>query len=182
MLGWDFEVDACRDSEDEIWSRFVFELVWTLVSWTQASGPLCLWQCLNSLATHLILLFKTCGWNSLTKLSCLWISCIPDLIDSVMLLGRVQSSAVTSCWLLLSSDSCFDDLSICARWQISEWEIQRREICQATSGISSDICMSLPSILHLLIEQDSNTVSQFSIPSFRREAKGKFSWVGTINA
>ena len=39
-----------RDSEDEIWSRFVFEFViWpqdvTLVRWTQSSGPLCLWQC-----------------------------------------------------------------------------------------------------------------------------------------
>ena len=39
-----------RDSEDETWSRFVFELViWpqeiTLVKWTQPSGPLCLWQC-----------------------------------------------------------------------------------------------------------------------------------------
>ena len=39
-----------RDSEDAIWSRFVFELViWpkevTLVRWTQPSGPLCLWQC-----------------------------------------------------------------------------------------------------------------------------------------
>ena len=38
-----------RDSED-VWSRFVFELViWpkevTLVSRTQPSGPLCLWQC-----------------------------------------------------------------------------------------------------------------------------------------
>ena len=33
---------ACRDSEDEIWSRFVFELVIR----TQPSGPLCLWQCL----------------------------------------------------------------------------------------------------------------------------------------
>ena len=32
-----------RDSDDEIWSRFVFELV----IWTQPSGPLCLWQCLN---------------------------------------------------------------------------------------------------------------------------------------
>ena len=29
-----------QDSEDEIWSRFVFELV----IWTQPSGPLCLWQ------------------------------------------------------------------------------------------------------------------------------------------
>ena len=39
-----------RDSEVEIWSNFVFELViWpkqvTLVSWTQPLGPLCLWQC-----------------------------------------------------------------------------------------------------------------------------------------
>ena len=30
-----------RDSEDELWSRFVFELVIR----TQPSGPLCLWQC-----------------------------------------------------------------------------------------------------------------------------------------
>ena len=41
-----------RDSEDAIWSRFVFELViWpqkvTLVRWTQPSGPLCLWQCFS---------------------------------------------------------------------------------------------------------------------------------------
>ena len=40
-----------RDSEDKIWSRYVFELViWlrevTLARWTQPSGPLCLWQCL----------------------------------------------------------------------------------------------------------------------------------------
>ena len=50
MFCWDFEVDAWSrylDSEDEIWSRFVFELVWTLVNWTQPSPPLCLWQCLN---------------------------------------------------------------------------------------------------------------------------------------
>ena len=41
-----------RDYDDEMWSRFVFELVtWpqevTLVRWTQPSGPLCLWQCLR---------------------------------------------------------------------------------------------------------------------------------------
>ena len=41
-----------RDSEDEMWSRFVLELViWPqeviLVRWTQPSGPLCLWQCLD---------------------------------------------------------------------------------------------------------------------------------------
>ena len=41
---------VCRDSEDEMWSRFVFDLVkWpqevTLARWTQPSGPLCLWQC-----------------------------------------------------------------------------------------------------------------------------------------
>ena len=39
-----------RDSEDEMWSRFMFELlIWlqeaTLARWTQSSGPLCLWQC-----------------------------------------------------------------------------------------------------------------------------------------
>ena len=53
---------------------------------------------------------------------------------------RVQLwSLVTPCWLLFFSDSCFDDLSICARWQISEWQIQRREICYVTSRISSDM-------------------------------------------
>ena len=40
-----------RYSEDEIWSRFLFELVrWpkqvTFASWTQPSNLLCLWQCL----------------------------------------------------------------------------------------------------------------------------------------
>ena len=35
MLNW--------DSENEIWSRFVQELV----IWTQLSGPLCLWQCFS---------------------------------------------------------------------------------------------------------------------------------------
>ena len=39
-----------QDSEDEMWSRFMFELlIWlqeaTLARWTQSSGPLCLWQC-----------------------------------------------------------------------------------------------------------------------------------------
>ena len=52
MFGWDFEVDA--------WSRFwrwglIKICVWTLVSWTQPSGALCLWQCfdqLNSWTSH----------------------------------------------------------------------------------------------------------------------------------
>ena len=46
MFGWDFEVDAGRDSEDEIWSRFVFEIVIL----TQPSGPLCLWQCFRNIS------------------------------------------------------------------------------------------------------------------------------------
>ena len=46
-----------RYSEDQIWSRFVFELViWpkqvTLVSWTQPSGPLCLLQCFFLFYNH----------------------------------------------------------------------------------------------------------------------------------
>ena len=47
-----------RDSEDEMWSRFVFELViWpqevALARWTQPSGPLCLWQCfVHTLSTR----------------------------------------------------------------------------------------------------------------------------------
>ena len=43
-----------RDSEDEIWSRFVFEPV----IWTQPSGPLCLWQCFEQveLSLHRLLI------------------------------------------------------------------------------------------------------------------------------
>ena len=53
MFGWDFLLMLSRDSEDEMWSRFMFELlIWlqeaTLARWTQSSGPLCLWQCLYS--------------------------------------------------------------------------------------------------------------------------------------
>ena len=49
-----------RYSEFEIWSRFVFELVIgpkqvTLVSWSQPSGLLCLWQCFYHLgAWHFV--------------------------------------------------------------------------------------------------------------------------------
>ena len=55
MFGWDFLLMFSRDSEDEMWSRFMFELlIWlqeaTLARWTQFSGPLCLWQCFLYLA------------------------------------------------------------------------------------------------------------------------------------
>ena len=51
-FGWYFLLMLSRDSEDEMWSRFMFELLkWlqnaTLARWTQSSGPLCLWQCLQ---------------------------------------------------------------------------------------------------------------------------------------
>ena len=50
MFGWDFLLMLSQDSEDEMWSRFMFELLtWlqevTLARWTQPLGPLCLWQC-----------------------------------------------------------------------------------------------------------------------------------------
>ena len=45
-----------RDSEDEFWSRFVFELL----IWTQPSGPLCLWQCfVDSFVIFPLYLFET---------------------------------------------------------------------------------------------------------------------------
>ena len=48
ILNFKFSRDAhVWDFIGESWSRFVFELVWTLVSWTQPSGPLCLWQCFS---------------------------------------------------------------------------------------------------------------------------------------
>ena len=53
MFGWDFLLMLSRDSEDEMWSRLMFELlIWlqevTFARWTQPSGPLCLWQCLQT--------------------------------------------------------------------------------------------------------------------------------------
>ena len=52
-----------RDSEDEIWSRLVFELV----IWTQPSGPLCLWQCLmcDSFSIPVQCERSSVGWISL---------------------------------------------------------------------------------------------------------------------
>ena len=60
MFVWDFE--------DELWSRFVFELViWpqegTLARSTQPSGPLCLWQCFlimySCICLHLVFMYFT---------------------------------------------------------------------------------------------------------------------------
>ena len=47
MFGWDFWLMLSRDYEDEMWSRFMIELLIrlqevTLARWTQPSGPLCL--------------------------------------------------------------------------------------------------------------------------------------------
>ena len=60
-----------RDSEDEIWSRFMFELViWlqevTLARWTQPSGPLCLWQCFHLIACNHALQCD-CFWDISTN-------------------------------------------------------------------------------------------------------------------
>ena len=49
-----------RDSEDEIRSRFVFELVIR----TQPSGPLCLWQCLYNLMVSMKVLNRNLRVNS----------------------------------------------------------------------------------------------------------------------
>ena len=59
VLGWDFE---------DVWSRFVWEFViWpkevTLVSRTQPSGPLCLWQCFCYKLGCLLLLLLIRGKN-----------------------------------------------------------------------------------------------------------------------
>ena len=63
MFGWDFEVDAW--SEDEIWSRCLFEFV----IWTQPSGLLCLWQCFNcqepGCLTHLQIILMSSEVQSL---------------------------------------------------------------------------------------------------------------------
>ena len=56
-----------RDSEDEMWSGFVFELVIrphkvTLARWIQPSGSLCPWQCfrfINILAIHWHVTFES---------------------------------------------------------------------------------------------------------------------------
>ena len=59
MFGWDFLLMLSRDSEDGMWSRFMFELlIWlqeaTLARWTQSSGPLCLWQCFRICSERLL--------------------------------------------------------------------------------------------------------------------------------
>ena len=66
MFDWDFKLMLGQDSEDEIWTRFVLELVmWpkqvTLVSWTQPSGPLCLWQYLHPVSPLACPIF--CCWS-----------------------------------------------------------------------------------------------------------------------
>ena len=81
MFGWDFLLMLSRDSEDEMWSRFMFELlIWlqevTLARWTQPSGPLCLWQCLLLFFTFWI----TFSLDSLV-LICLKNSCQFNLSD-----------------------------------------------------------------------------------------------------
>ena len=68
MFGWDFLLMLSRDSEDEMWSRFMFELlIWlqeaTLARWTQSSGPLCLWQCF----LHKLNLTAWCQISTFTK-------------------------------------------------------------------------------------------------------------------
>ena len=63
-----------QHSGDEIWSNFVFDLViWlksvTLVSRTQPSGPLCLWQCLYfSSNEHCITLFHFSNFTEIPRL------------------------------------------------------------------------------------------------------------------
>ena len=65
------------DSEDEIWSRFVFEFViWpqevTLVRWTQSAGPLCLWQCFHIWSFCPFPILTSCDlWSSSLSFFCL---------------------------------------------------------------------------------------------------------------
>ena len=76
-----------RDSEAEMWSRFVFELViWpqeiTFARWTQPSGPLCLWQCFILLLVFpvwpLIISIRPFPWRTPFllehKSACYWFS------------------------------------------------------------------------------------------------------------
>ena len=66
-----------RDSEYEMWSRFVFELViWpqqvTLARRTQPSGTLCLWQC-SYLCTNLSVLFFWCKITFMVSYCCVFL-------------------------------------------------------------------------------------------------------------
>ena len=71
-----------RDSEDEIWSRFVFELV----IWTQPLGPLCLWQYLSITC----LLIKR-EWSGVPVTHPQQIGRLPELSD-------VLCPQCKSCW------------------------------------------------------------------------------------
>ena len=88
-----------RDSEDKMWSRFVFEKV-TLARWTQPSGPLCLWQFLihggslfPSRSAKRLFIFsehnsKPLGRNQYQGTTWCWnhenheISCSPQIVDA----------------------------------------------------------------------------------------------------
>ena len=84
IFSWDFKSVLGRYYEEEIWSRFVFEIViWpqevTLVRWTQPSGPLCLRQCFVFLSDPSPIIVYPCHWlsDSLTFSKLDW--CDPDV-------------------------------------------------------------------------------------------------------
>ena len=81
ILGRDSEAMFGQDFEDEIWSRFVWELViWpkevTLVTRTQPSGPLCLWQCFFLILCLFSYVYYLARWTSVLfggeRDFCLW--------------------------------------------------------------------------------------------------------------
>ena len=90
-IGWLVEILKLmlgQNSEDEIWSRFVFELVIR----TQPSGLLCLWQCLTSVPP--VAIKAPIGCN---KLQLIWstITTFPDLHSGITQARQCQSSSNT---------------------------------------------------------------------------------------
>ena len=101
MFCWDFEVGA--------WSRFwrclikIFvrtcDLMWpkkvTLVSRTQPSGPLCLWQCfIPLLGQNLIVSVKIAYWN-LSYFAWFWPKCSIEKWMNVFPLNDIHHRCVT---------------------------------------------------------------------------------------
>ena len=101
MLSW--------DSEDEMWSRFVFELViWlqevTLARWTQPSDPLCLWQCFFHVtvspyhfrqATLMANLSCVCPTDSVAPLAAFWLEGVAlPTVGGLGLIGNIATIIV----------------------------------------------------------------------------------------
>ena len=106
MFHLDFDVLKLllgRDYEDEIWSKFVWELViWpkevSLVTRTQHSGPLCLWQCFVRTFQQQQPRCQLCDKPQTSRRSCklivLWLLLMIDLKTHLVTNGSILDQQI----------------------------------------------------------------------------------------